>query len=154
MKIVQKSILSETEKKKIWQLRNNEYPLQLGSKTFQDFEMYLDNLKNLKHFFLLDQENEINAWAYTFLCNEKTWIQIIRNSQIIKRGYLNYFLSEITKYFQSLNTRVFVNDKNLKTLKGDPYKSQLIFYLKNGFIIFSVSKIDEDQGVRIMSWGK
>lgn len=143
MKVVQKSVLSETEKKKIWQLRNNEYPLQLGSKTFQDFEMYLDNLKNIKHFFLLDQKNEIKGWAFTFFRDNENWFGFMIDSQIQRKGYGTFLLEEMKNNFDDLNGWV-IDHENDKKQNGENYKSPLLFYIKNGFEVFSDFRIENE----------
>ncbi|MEN2414558.1 GNAT family N-acetyltransferase [Flavobacterium mesophilum] len=143
MKIVQKSILSENEKKIIWQLRNNEYPLQFGSKTFQEFEMYLENLIDLKHFFLVDQENEINGWAFTFFREEETWFGFMIDNQFQGKGYGTFLLNEMKNNFDVLNGWV-IDHENDKKQNGENYKSPLLFYVKNDFEIFSDIRIENE----------
>lgn len=144
MKVVQKSILSESEKKIIWQLRNNEYPLQFGYKTFQEFVMYLDNLIDLKHFLLLDDENQINGWAFSFFRNEEIWFGFMIENQIQGKGHGTFLLEELKANFKNLNGWV-IDHENDKKQNGEKYKSPLLFYAKNGFEVFSDFRIENEQ---------
>lgn len=58
MKIIEKEILSEEEKKILRELWNEEYPARLNCKTMADFELYLNGLSNTKHYLLFDDSRK------------------------------------------------------------------------------------------------
>src|ERR1700712_1589211 len=97
MKIVQKEVLSLEEKDSLMQLWNNEYPARLHLKTIDDFESYLNGISNTKHYLLLDDSNEINGWAFTFLREGEDWFAIILDSQIQGKGNGSLLINEIKK---------------------------------------------------------
>ena len=63
MKVVHQNSFLEKEKETLWQLRNNEYPIQFGHETFQKFDVYLNSISEMDNYLLLDSENEIQGWA-------------------------------------------------------------------------------------------
>jgi hypothetical protein len=67
MKVITEKILSTEQKVNICQLWNNEYPEKLSYEKISDFENYLDNLTETKHYLLVNENQNINGWAFTFL---------------------------------------------------------------------------------------
>ncbi|WP_163409420.1 hypothetical protein [Flavobacterium ajazii] len=65
IKVVHQNSFSEKEKETLWQLWNNEYPIQFGHETFQEFESYCDALINTENYnqilngWVIDHERDI-----------------------------------------------------------------------------------------------
>ncbi|RZJ51404.1 MAG: hypothetical protein EOO19_00690, partial [Chryseobacterium sp.] len=67
MEIIKKEFLSLQDKEALLQLWNNEYPEKLNYQTIDEFDVYLDALFEKQHYFLINDENKIKGWAFTFL---------------------------------------------------------------------------------------
>ncbi|MEO7977871.1 hypothetical protein [Flavobacterium sp.] len=67
MEIIQKEVLSLQDKEVILQLWNNEYSEKLNYQSIADFDLYLDGLSDKNHYLLINDENKIEGWAFTFL---------------------------------------------------------------------------------------
>lgn len=140
MKIISKEILSEEEKKVLRELWNEEYPARLNCKTMQDFELYLNGLLNTKHYLLLDDENKINGWAYTFLRENEDWFGLILNHKFQGKGNGSLLINLIKSKNNSLNGWVSDGENDVKQ-NGLFYKSPMQFYFKNGFTIIPEIRI-------------
>ncbi|CAD0006380.1 MULTISPECIES: hypothetical protein [Flavobacterium] len=144
MKIISKEILSEEEKKVLRELWNEEYPARLNCKTMQDFELYLNGLLNTKHYLLLDDENKINGWAYTFLRENEDWFGLILNHKFQGKGNGSLLINLIKSKNNSLNGWVSDGENDVKQ-NGLFYKSPMQFYFKNGFTIIPEIRIENEK---------
>lgn len=144
MKIISKEILSEEEKKVLRELWNEEYPARLNCKTMQDFELYLNGLLNTKHYLLLDDENKINGWAYTFLRENEDWFGLILNHKFQGKGNGSLLINLIKSKNDSLNGWVSDGENDVKQ-NGLFYKSPMQFYFKNGFTIIPEIRIENEK---------
>lgn len=54
LELLQKSLLSEEEKKVLLRLWNDEYPIIISHSSLQSFNHYLDSLENVTHYLLTD----------------------------------------------------------------------------------------------------
>ena len=142
MKIIENSDLSFVEKETICQLWNKEYPEKISYNSVADFEIYLSNLSNLKHYLLQDELAIIQGWAITFIRENEIWFAIIINSKVHNRGFGTQFLNHLKSIEKTLSGWVIDHNNDIK-LDGTPYVSPLNFYLKNGFSI--------DNNIRINS---
>lgn len=95
MKIVSKSDLDKQEKKFICQLWNAEYPEKLAYQSVAEFETYLNNLSDKKHYLLQDESDEIQGWAITFTRENEKWFAIIINSKIQNQGFGKQLLNHL-----------------------------------------------------------
>ncbi|MCV9932333.1 GNAT family N-acetyltransferase [Flavobacterium sp. LS1R47] len=144
MKIVQVEFLSLEQKETLLQLWNNEYPKNLNHDTIHDFDLYLNSLSNVKHHFLIDDENIIRGWAFAFLRDNEDWFAIIIDNQIQGRGKGSLLIEELKKNKNNLNGWVIDHDNEIKNNKM-PYKSPLAFYVKNGFTICAENRIENEK---------
>ncbi len=135
--------LYQKDKEILYHLWNQEYPVNINYATLADFENYLSGLANVNHYFLVIQEN-IMGWSFTFDRNGEKWFGLILDSSIHQKGYGTLMLNEAKKLETSLYGWVMDHDRDLKS-NGEPYKSPLGFYLKNGFITFPDVRIDTEK---------
>lgn len=63
LKIIQTTELNEQAKNQVLDLWNSEYPEKLTYNSLTDFDNYLQNLNNLKHFLLTSDKGLIAGWA-------------------------------------------------------------------------------------------
>ncbi|RTY88303.1 hypothetical protein [Flavobacterium sp. RSP15] len=141
MEIVEKEVLSLEQKEALCQLWNNEYPEKLSYKKTEEFDIYLNSLLNIKHYLLIDDANEIKGWAFTFLREDEVWFAIIIDDQIQGKGKGSLLLKELKKRKNNLNGWVVDHENDIKKNK-EPYKSPLLFYIKNGFSICNGTRIE------------
>ena len=144
MRIVQKVVLSLQEKEVLYQLWNTEYPEKLSYETIDGFDLYLTSLSNTKHYLLINEANKIKGWAFTFFRDDEDWFAILvdKNSQGSGKGSL--LMEELKKNKNSLNGWVVDHENDVKQNK-EQYKSPLLFYVKNGFVICQETRIENQK---------
>jgi GNAT superfamily N-acetyltransferase len=144
MKIVEKDVLTLEQKDSLMQLWNDEYPAKLNLKTIEDFELYLNGLSETKHYLLFDHSDKIQGWAFTFLRDGEHWFAILLNNKIQGKGIGSLLMNEIKKNNKNLNGWVVDHANEIKENK-EPYKSPLSFYIKNGFNVYTETRIENDK---------
>jgi hypothetical protein len=144
MRIIEKQALSLDEKKILNKLWNNEYPEKIGYRELSEFEGYLDGLSNTVHYLVVNDQNQILGWAFTFLREAEDWFGIIINSEIQAKGFGILLLDELKKSKLVLNGWVIDHQNDLKQNK-EPYLSPLGFYTKNGFLVHENCRIENDK---------
>ena len=144
MRIVQKVVLSLQEKEVLYQLWNTEYPEKLSYETIDGFDLYLTSLSNTKHYLLINEANKIKGWAFTFFRDDEDWFAILvdKNSQGSGKGSL--LMEELKKNKNSLNGWVVDHENDVKQ-NNEKYKSPLLFYVKNGFVICQETRIENQK---------
>ncbi|TDW50239.1 hypothetical protein EV144_102675 [Flavobacterium sp. 270] len=150
MEIIKKEFLSLQDKEALLQLWNNEYPEKLNYQTIDEFDVYLNALTEKQHYFLINDENKIKGWAFTFLRENKTWFAIILNKDIQGTGKGSLLMNELKKNKSDLNGWVVDHENDIKKNK-EFYKSPMLFYIKNGFTICEEIRIENQKmsGVKI-----
>jgi GNAT superfamily N-acetyltransferase len=134
VKIISNQLLSTSQKEQLLLLWNSEYPKNIAHRSMIDFEVYLSTLINPKHFLLVDDNNQLIGWSFVFERDKQIWFAIIVDSSFHSQGLGTRMLNKIKKENNELSGWVIDHDKDRK-LNGEPYKSPLPFYLKNGFAI-------------------
>lgn len=146
MKITTTHQLNLVQKEQVLQLWNNEYPEKLAYKNMAGFESYLENLNEVKHFLLANNDEKIQGWAITFKRENETWFAIILSENLHGKGWGTKVLNELKQNKKALNGWV-IDHSNDKKRNGSFYKSPLDFYLKNGFEVLSDTRLE----LKIMS---
>lgn len=144
MKILQTTSLTLDQKQSLFELWNSEYPEKIGYNELSEFENYLDGLSNKEHYLLVDDQNQILGWAFTFFREEEDWFGIIINSGIQGKGFGVLLLDELKKNKLILNGWVIDHQNDLKQ-NNEPYLSPLGFYTKNGFLVHQNNRIENDK---------
>ncbi|MEO6175987.1 MAG: GNAT family N-acetyltransferase [Flavobacterium circumlabens] len=144
MKIIEKEVLSLQDKEVLLQLWNNEYPEQLNYQTMDDFDSYLDALSDKNHYLLIDGEDKIKGWAFTFLRNDEDWFAIILNQDVQGKGKGSLLINQLKKNKDSLNGWVIDHENDVKQ-NQEQYKSPLLFYSKNGFVVCKETRIENEK---------
>jgi len=144
MRIVQEVVLSLQEKEVLYQLWNTEYPEKLSYETIDGFDLYLTSLSNTKHYLLIDEANKIKGWAFTFFRDDEDWFAILveKSSQGCGKGSL--LMEELKKNKSCLNGWVVDHENDVKQ-NNEQYKSPLLFYVKNGFVICQETRIENQK---------
>lgn len=144
MKILQTTVLTLNQKQSLFELWNTEYPEKIGYDELSEFENYLDGLLNKEHYLLVDDQNQIVGWAFTFFREQEDWFGIIINSKMQGKGFGMLLLDELKKNKLILNGWVIDHQNYLKQNK-EPYLSPLFFYTKNGFLVENDIRIENDK---------
>jgi len=153
MEINSQKTLNDSEKARIIELWNNEYPKKLTYSKLEDFDSYLSTLSNVEHYLLINQ-NAISGWGITFNRDNLIWFAIIVDSKNQGKGFGSLFLNKLKDLQNELNGWVIDHDNDSK-LNGSQYKSPLAFYIKNNFEVLNNFRIDNEKisAVRIQ-WKK
>ena len=144
MKIVSKGELSLQQKEIICELWNSEYPEKLSYKSVVEFENYLNNLYDLKHYLLKDELDVIHGWGITFDRENEKWFAIIVSSKIQSKGFGTQFLNHLKTIEPKLSGWVIDHNNDLK-FDNTTYASPLDFYLKNGFTVCKEIRIESEK---------
>jgi len=141
MKITTTHQLNQVQKEQVLQLWNNEYPEKLAYKNMAGFESYLENLNEVKHFLLANNDEKIQGWAVTFKRENETWFAIILSENLHGKGWGTKVLNELKQNKKEMNGWV-IDHSDDKKRNGSFYKSPLEFYLKNGFEVLSDTRLE------------
>ena len=133
MQIIETDFLNAKQKESVCQLWNAEYPQKLAYDTIAQFDAYLDNLTDTKHY-LLANDVCILGWAIAFSREAERWFAILLDSSLQKKGYGTLLLDKLKEYERALNGWVIDHDRDVKQ-NGELYTSPLVFYQKNGFTV-------------------
>jgi GNAT superfamily N-acetyltransferase len=144
MKIHQTTVLTLNQKQSLLELWNAEYPEKIRYTKLSEFDNYLDGLSNKEHYLLVDNQNQILGWAFTFFREQEDWFGIIIDSEIQGKGFGIFLLNELKKNKLILNGWVIDHENDLKQ-KKEPYLSPLEFYTKNGFLVHQNIRIENDK---------
>ncbi|QLC65679.1 GNAT family N-acetyltransferase [Flavobacterium sp. LPB0248] len=144
IEIIQTTELNEQAKKQVLDLWNREYPEKLSYNSLTEFDNYLQNLNNLKHFLLTSDIGLILGWALTFDRDNEKWFAIILSEKIKGNGLGRKMLDKIKNTELVLNGWVIDHNKDKKK-NGQEYISPLKFYEKCGFRILKDVRLELDK---------
>ncbi len=134
MEIVKVVDLSPEEKVFVFDLWNSEYPVKITYKGIPELEGFLDNLDQLTHYFIKEDE-KLFGWAMTFLRDKELSFGITIDSGFHRRGYGSMLLNYLKAKNDNLCGWAIDHDNDFR-LNGLNYKSPLGFYIRHGFDIF------------------
>ncbi|KYG82233.1 GNAT family N-acetyltransferase [Roseivirga echinicomitans] len=144
MQVIQTQQLSLQQKERIMALWNAEYPASLNYNTIAEFDEFLNNIEQLKHYILWHQNETIIGWLSVFIRNEEIWFSVILDSNFQKQGLGKQLLNLVKHDFETLNGWVIDNDTSKKS-DGSLYAVPLPFYLKNGFNVLSDVRLETEK---------
>lgn len=143
-KIIQTTELNEQAKQQVLDLWNNEYSEKISYNSLIEFDHYLQNLNNLRHFLLTIDIGIISGWAVTFDRDNEKWFAIILSEKVQGKGLGRKMLDELKQVEPILNGWV-IDHNNDKKKNGLTYVSPLKFYEKCGFEIQSDNRLELDK---------
>ncbi|HEY5408168.1 MAG TPA: hypothetical protein VIJ92_13820 [Ginsengibacter sp.] len=141
MTILQTTTLTTEQKESVYKLWNNEYPEMLSFKTMSDLDNYLITLPNVSYYLLKNDSDEIEGWAMKFIMANEKWFAITIDSKVQGKGKGTILLNKLKEKEESLSGWVIDHENDIKQ-NGEKYKSPVLFYLKNGFKIYSDSRLE------------
>ena len=138
MEIIKTKKLSDRQFQQINQLWNDEYPVKLKDR----FGLLLEGVENFNHY-LIEQNNQIVAWAVDFEKDHETRFSIIVSSECQGKGLGSLLLKRLRRDVGEFYGWVIDHHNDLKQ-DGSFYSSPLNFYLKNGFEVMPEQRIDTE----------
>jgi [ribosomal protein S5]-alanine N-acetyltransferase len=119
-------------------LWNDEYPIKLKDR----FGILLEGVENYNHY-LIEQEDEIIAWAVEFEKEHEKRFSIIVKNEHKGKGYGKLLINRLKIDLGEFYGWVIDHNNDLKQ-NGEFYKSPIDFYLKNGFEVLREERIDSE----------
>ncbi|MCD6062640.1 MAG: family N-acetyltransferase [Flavipsychrobacter sp.] len=144
MRTIETNILLPEHKEALRNIWNTEYPAKLAMFTPQDMENYLASLSDPKHYLLLNDIDMLSGWAATFTRENDNWFAIIMHAAYQKQGLGGWLLEMLKVNNNTLNGWV-ADHNNDRKQNGKTYTSPLPFYLKNGFIVQSDTRLEMEK---------
>jgi hypothetical protein len=144
MHLIETAYLTVEQKETVYQLWNQEYPEQVSYQTPADFDAYLDNLTETTHYLLLSDSGAMEGWAIVFTREGERWFVIILNGKVHGQGKGTLLLNQIKEKVQKLCGWVVNHNRYIKQ-NGEPYRSPLKFYEKNGFTIDPQTRLETEK---------
>jgi GNAT superfamily N-acetyltransferase len=144
MKIIRKKELTVSEKKRLLEIWNNEYPKSISYPDIESFEKYFSEFSDIIFLLLIDNEERINGFYYDFIRDGERWFAMLLDSSVHGNGYGTMLLNAAKKENNILNGWV-VEKSNFKKQNGDFYRSPGVFYLKNGFKLLQNSRLENEK---------
>lgn len=141
LKIIRTPALTDQENLQVLNLWNSQYPEKLSYHSLEAFKAYLQNLSNLKHFLLTNDDDLILGWALTFDRANERWFAIILADDIKGKGFGRKMLSQLKEQEPILNGWVIDHQNDLRK-NGKPYLSPLKFYEKCDFEILTSERLE------------
>lgn len=134
----------------LMRLWNEEFPVQLGYSQLSDFERYLEDLKEPKHW-LIEEGKKVLAWALTFQRDDERWFAIMVTQSHHGLGLGRTLLNILKENEPVLNGWVIDHNKDVKA-NGSNYQSPVGFYLRLGFEILPVRLENEKISAIKIRW--
>lgn len=138
MKILRTKELNASQLQQIDQLWNDAYPIKLSNR----FRLLLEGVNNYNHY-LIEENNQVIAWAVAFDKDNETRFSIIVQKNFQGKGLGKALINKLKVEVGEFNGWVIDHNNDLKQ-DGTYYKSPLNFYLKNGFELVPKERIDSE----------
>ena len=138
MEILKTKSINSDQFQQINQMWNEEYPIQLKDR----FGLLLDGIEHYNHY-LIEQKNEVIAWAVEFEKEQEKRFSIIVKNEHKGKGLGKLLIHRLKSDLNEFYGWVIDHNNDLKQ-NGAFYISPLDFYLKNGFEVLKDERIDNE----------
>lgn len=135
--MISRKRLSDKHHAQINALWNEEYPTTLVGR----FPMLLEDTLLFKHFIILNEEENVMAWAAYFQKDEEIRFSILVGRSHQGKGYGKQLINAMKNELPEFYAWVIDSNAFLKN-DGTPYVSPLPFYTKLGFEVLPNIRID------------
>jgi GNAT superfamily N-acetyltransferase len=139
MRIIKTTPLTTHQSSQINQLWNDEYPLKLKDR----FPILLDGADWHNHYIILDEEQNVIAWAVDFEKEKQIRFPIIVASNHKGKGLGGLLIDKLKEENKEFYGWVIDHNDDLKS-NGEHYQTPMPFYLKHGFEILNDIRIDNE----------
>lgn len=144
LRIIETTDLDEKTKSRLLDLWNSEYPEKLSYRDLAAFNEYLKGLNEARHLLVMDNENIIGGWAFSFDRAGERWFAIILSENFQGRGVGRKILEQLKQTESEFNGWVIDHNSDKKT-NGSVYNSPLGFYQKCDFEIMKTERLELDK---------
>lgn len=135
--------LTHDDKIAVYRLWNREYPKKLHHQSLQEFEAYLNNLKQIQHI-LVRSGGAVIGWCFIFERDQENWFAMIVDHSHQGKGLGSKLLDKAKEITPELNGWVIDHNNEVRH-DGEPYRSPLFFYLKNSFSWLPDDRLELDK---------
>jgi len=125
----------------ILSLWNSEYPVSLSYQGVEELQTYLSSLEDQHHTLLIRDAEQVLGWYFDFIRADERWFAMILSNSIQGQGYGTELLNLAKQKHEHLLGWVIDHDLAIKA-NGEPYRSPLQFYVKNGFKVKSNARLE------------
>lgn len=139
MQIVKTKTLTPEQEDRIDRLWDEEYPVNLAGR----YKLLLEGVDNYGHYMLQDENGLIKGWAVHFEKDGETRFSIIVPSSWQGKGYGRALLEGLKEELDEFYGGVIDHVRDVKA-NGEPYRTPLPFYLKNGFELLPGQRIEAE----------
>ena len=139
MKITKTKTLTAHQSGIINQLWNDEYPLKLKDR----FPILLDGADWYNHYLVLNEDENVIAWAVDFEKEKQIRFSIIVASKHKGKGLGGLLIDKLKEENKEFYGWVIDHNDDLKS-NGEHYQTPMQFYLKHGFEILNDIRIDNE----------
>ena len=143
LRIIETTVLDEKTKVRLLDLWNSEYPAKLSYRDLAAFNEYLKGLNDARHSLIIDEENVIGGWAFSFDRDGERWFAIILSENLQGSGVGRKILDQLKETESELNGWVIDHNSD-KKINGSVYNSPLGFYQKCDFDIMKTQRLELD----------
>ncbi|MCC2590635.1 GNAT family N-acetyltransferase [Chryseobacterium sp. MFBS3-17] len=147
MEILKAKNIDENQFQQINDLWNEEYPINLKNR----FGLLLEGVSNYNHY-LIEENNQILAWAVDFEKDNETRFSIIVNKKHQRKGLGSLLIDRLKKDLGEFYGWVIDHNNDIKE-NGEFYQTPISFYRNNGFEVLIDERIDSEiiKAVKIKS---
>ena len=103
----------------------------------------LDGVENYRHIIIVDDHDQVLAWAVHFFKDEETRFSIIVHPQHAGKGLGTTLLDKLKNDLDIFYGWVIDHNNDIKS-NGELYVSPLTFYTKRGFEVLHENRIDTE----------
>ncbi len=139
--MIETGALTLPQKTDILRIWNEEYPVPLMLADLSALEAYLAGLQQRRHFLVTDETEAVKGWLFLFERDAAQWFAIILDHTLQGQGWGSILLNTAKSKVPELNGWVSDKAGNLKQ-DGAEYTSPLGFYIKNGFVVDAVTRLE------------
>lgn len=137
MQLIKTRTPTPAQEARIDSLWDEEYPANLAGR----YGLLLDGVENYAHHLLLDEAENLAGWAVEFEKDGETRFSIIVPAALQGRGYGRQLLDSLKSGLDAFYGWVIDHERDVKA-NGEPYRSPLPFYVKNGFEVLAGQRIE------------
>jgi GNAT superfamily N-acetyltransferase len=141
LRIIETTYLDEKTKGRLLDLWNSEYPKKLSYQDLAAFNEYLKALNDARHLLVMNNENIIGGWVFSFYRAGERWFAMILSENLQGRGAGRKILDQLKQTESELNGWV-IDHSNDKKINGRVYNSPLGFYQKCDFEIMKTERLE------------
>ena len=135
MKIIKTRTPSDEQLEKLRQLWNTEFPAVIAHPDRASLEAYLAKLKDIKFFFVTDDDANILGWYMDFFRDGERWFVLVISREAQNKRFGSTLLKMGLEEQEELNGWV-VGSSTYEKADGSIYMSPLPFYIKQGVRVF------------------